>query len=606
MSEEPSALLDLARKTFKDLSPAEREVIRSAERGRVAILPDVIKDVEDGHDPSVHTAEERGNYLVRAALLRWLCSDKQAVTYVSSRGVDLFGGKIEEALDLGSITIPFPLYLKRCWIPLGIGLEFSTVENLNLSDCRTSQVMAVWLVARKDVLFANLIANGGVILDSARIAGSLYCWGGVFISPDDTALSAHGSRIEGDVYLSDGFHAEGEVHFVGCVIGGSLKCMNAQFHNPAKDSEKGKIQRAAFSADGISIGGSAFMRHDLEIVGETRMIGATVTGALDCTRARFINPGKTALIAERMQVGGDVFFTDGFEVEGSLWLPGASIGGNLDFGGAKFTGTGRFDVNLETATITKTLFWQGVKATKEMYLNLNDAEARLYWDDMESWPQPEHLSIFGFKYGRITGAKTAEARRQWLELQVKEKANLQPYEHLAAVMRESGNDAESRKVLIAKEDVRYRHGGMNRLARVWGYVLKATIGYGYMPRRALYWSLTFLLFGWLVFSAGYKSSLFSPVSDGVYRDPAYQKSQTLPGGYQTFNPLIYSLDVFLPIIDLHQEANWLPDSSRPCMVAGRTLSCGSYLRTYLWIHIIVGWALTTLAVAGFTGLIRND
>jgi hypothetical protein len=37
-----------------------------------------------------------------------------------------------------------------------------------------------------------------------------------------------------------------------------------------------------------------------------------------------------------------------------------------------------------------------------------------------------------------------------------------------------------------------------------------------------------------------------------------------------------------------------------------TTTIGSVLRWYRWSHILAGWLLTTLAVAGFTGLVRKD
>jgi hypothetical protein len=83
-------------------------------------------------------------------------------------------------------------------------------------------------------------------------------------------------------------------------------------------------------------------------------------------------------------------------------------------------------------------------------------------------------------------------------------------------------------------------------------------------------------------------------------------SDRLASGKQTFNPLIYSLDAFLPIIDLHQETRWLPVPGVPCSPGGGGLPCGTILRWYLWAHILAGWMLTTLAVTGFTGLIRTS
>lgn len=76
----------------------------------------------------------------------------------------------------------------------------------------------------------------------------------------------------------------------------------------------------------------------------------------------------------------------------------------------------------------------------------------------------------------------------------------------------------------------------------------------------------------------------------------------------TFDPLVYSADAFMPIIDFHQESNWLPDATK-----GRDVSLllfkakeGELLRYYFWFKIVAGWVLTSLWVAGFTGVVRSQ
>jgi hypothetical protein len=72
---------------------------------------------------------------------------------------------------------------------------------------------------------------------------------------------------------------------------------------------------------------------------------------------------------------------------------------------------------------------------------------------------------------------------------------------------------------------------------------------------------------------------------------------------------LYSLDVFLPFVNLHQELYWWPDeaSKGECIFAGRRIRVhGSALRVYLWLQIIAGWLLSAIFVTGVTGLIRND
>jgi hypothetical protein len=75
------------------------------------------------------------------------------------------------------------------------------------------------------------------------------------------------------------------------------------------------------------------------------------------------------------------------------------------------------------------------------------------------------------------------------------------------------------------------------------------------------------------------------------------------------NPLLYSLDVFLPFVNLHQEHYWWPDeaaSGRGNLAGLSLLVDGRMLRCYLWLQIIAGWLLSAIFIAGVTGLMRND
>ena len=79
--------------------------------------------------------------------------------------------------------------------------------------------------------------------------------------------------------------------------------------------------------------------------------------------------------------------------------------------------------------------------------------------------------------------------------------------------------------------------------------------------------------------------------------------------YEDLYPLLYSLDVFLPFVNLHQEHYWWPDgraTGEVTMLGGRVPVRGSLLRSYLWLQIIAGWILSAIFVTGVTGLIRGD
>jgi hypothetical protein len=108
------------------------------------------------------------------------------------------------------------------------------------------------------------------------------------------------------------------------------------------------------------------------------------------------------------------------------------------------------------------------------------------------------------------------------------------------------------------------------------------MAHGYAPFRVLYAALFFVLAGWGVFAYGFLHGAMMP---------------RLPVGYPTFSPFMYSLDTFMPIIDFYQESHWLPNTHA---------TLGRGVMIYLWLHIGMGWLISTLAVIGFGGLVRKE
>jgi hypothetical protein len=75
-------------------------------------------------------------------------------------------------------------------------------------------------------------------------------------------------------------------------------------------------------------------------------------------------------------------------------------------------------------------------------------------------------------------------------------------------------------------------------------------------------------------------------------------SQPTTRSYPSFNTWAYSADTLLPIVSLGMQEYWAPDDRKGWG--------GWSARAYLWVHIAFGWALSLLAVAGFSGLVKLD
>ena len=77
---------------------------------------------------------------------------------------------------------------------------------------------------------------------------------------------------------------------------------------------------------------------------------------------------------------------------------------------------------------------------------------------------------------------------------------------------------------------------------------------------------------------------------------------------------MYSLDVFLPFVDLNQVCYWIPGEkprkprkSRNCLmhIGPYSLKWSSVLHSYLWFQTLAGWTLCTLLAAAVTGIVQS-
>lgn len=358
----------------------------------------------------------------------------------------------------------------------------------------------------------------------------------------------------------------------------------------------------------------------------------------------------------------DIFLTDGFCAAGhdrqngagaddgillvpglfdfdGVSLAGATIGGDLGCVGATFTpgtlkgGTRTVGtLNAPGARISRIFFWTKISdgsTTKDpvVMLNLDGASAGAVLDDENSWPAERDLSLDGFTYDRFVRAapQKARSRLEWLHRQDSSQGlATQPYEQLANVLEKSGDERGARQVRIAMENDLLP--SLSWIGYLWRQVLRGTVAYGYEPWRALYWALGLVVFGYLSFALGYRAGVIAPTDKDAFQDfqPNHPQSyQTRLPGYQPFNAFTYSLDTFLPIINLGLKDNWMPNpkltprptegtwlgdlvgAHSPPVASWRFFNSGRALRAYLWIHILFGWGLITLFVAGFTGIIRR-
>jgi hypothetical protein len=296
---------------FEPLKPAEEKLRIACRMGEVAIIADT--------RPEQATEENT----VRAGFLRFLLLGGDKDTSIHEQGVQLVGAWIEGELNLEntittsainckSCTFIAPLILRRSTLPGGLFLQGSKVPGIRGDG----------LVTTGSVLLKNgFHALGEVRFLGAQIGENLSCTKANFGGDSGDSLSADNAVIKGGVFLNNGFHANGEVRLLGVQIGSNLECSNGRFDGRGKN---------ALSVNQAIIQGSVFLDAAFQASGEVRLSGIQIGNNLECCNGRFDNTIGDALSADSAVIKGNIILSDGFHASGEVRLVGTQIGGYIE------------------------------------------------------------------------------------------------------------------------------------------------------------------------------------------------------------------------------------------------------------------------------------
>ncbi len=601
-------LLELAKQRFGELTPAETKMLEAAATGNRAECA----NEGENTDPA-NAASWGADRIIHADRIAWLCTDSKASECVSYHGVRVKGARIDGGLDLEFGEVRFPLLLSGCGLTNELNLRRAHLKALYLNRTHVKSILADGVKVDGDVFLKDgFSADGEVRLIGATIDGNLECDGGVFKNAAGNALCADGIQVRGNVHLRNGFRADGEVRLILATIGGNLGCNGGVFNNAAGN---------ALSAGSIQVQGHVLLRSKFRADGQVHLIDAIIGGNLQCTDAVFKNAGGKALSADRVHVTGGVFLNDHFNADGEVRLLGATIADNLGCDGGVFNNAGGYALNAENlhvegsaflregfqaqgcvslvgASVRRRFEWSGSPSPQSAAFDLRSAQIGTLVDDETSWPAPGHLSLQGLEYDELgtpagKPAVSAADRIRWLGLQPRSDSfSPQPYEQLAKVLRESGDEQGAREVLIAKNQERAMR--MSGLGCVLYWLYGKATGYGYRPWNVLWVLGWMVILGWVLFKKGFRGNVMACTR----KDPA----DYCP----TPCALVYSIESLIPLVNLRHAEYWMPDDGKRSQIRPwrHGPAFGTVLRIYLWFHILMGWILSTLLAISLSGLIR--
>jgi hypothetical protein len=494
--------------------------------------------------------------------------------------VRITGAWITGVLDLEACQVFRDIGLIDCHFEAAPILRAAIINRLFLDGSDLPALEAERLETRGGVYLRGATVHGEVSLAQSRIGGNLECDGAMIDAPRGFAIDARSAELTN--VSARGATLRGGINVSGAVFSADLDCAGLTIT---------EADGVALNAIEAELGGSVVLRN-AKLDGAAKLVACRIAGDLDCSGAGFAHEGEVALDISRAVVTGAFFLRSGARIEGALAMTGALIG------------------------------------------TIHDAA--------ESWPAKGDLLLNRCRYGAFIAAPVdAESRLTWLDLQDSTRWGEdfwpQPYEQLAGVFREMGHLEDARAVLIVKERLQRRARRARAKNPLWRMMLAMsdgflaiTVAYGRQPLLAFAWLVLFWLVGVGVFGVAESRGAFKPNSSVVLRAPEWtlcaapateqrvigSPPQAMPGrakpgqtqldcfraqweasSYPAFSPWIYSLDTLLPVLDIGQRSFWRPDPAQPG---------GRRALFYYYFQSVVGWALSLLAVAGFSGIVKSN
>lgn len=183
------------------------------------------------------------------------------------------------------------------------------------------------------------------------------------------------------------------------------------------------------------------------------------------------------------------------------------------------------------------------------------------------------INLTNMIYSQIEIESNSEPFKEYMPLLNKTKYNSTLYLNFENYLKTRGSFKEAKQVYVEMRR-RQRAECLYGFAKASNWLLDVTVLYGREPQRVLYPIASFIIIGSIVFRRSYMIA---------------RKQGTERISYFSF---WYSLDLFLPVIQLHWANDWMPKQKH------------KYVRLWMIIHRLLGWLLIPFGLAAWMGIIQ--
>jgi len=571
--------------------------------------------------------------------VKWSLTDSKAKEWTSKDGIFIYNLQFAEALDLDFISIDFQLNFINCTFSEGISMHFAKMKTLNFNNSTTKRIEAYGMRISGDLMMRNgFVSQGKIDFSGSVIEGDVECIG-CQLHDDSIAFALSRSRIRGTVHFTDVLVTKGTVEATDSIVNGNMHFRDVLLSNKSKNDD---VQSAHSANCTLRIAG-------------TKIIGDLVLGSLDKDPdlAKVSSRIAGILDARNAIIHGNVLFRNAefsFPNHTTLNLNRIKITGHLSFDKAcKIIG----NINLISAKIEGKLEFTSINpASKIEEIDLRSAIVDTYSDTRQLWDATDKFFLHGFQYNRLDNTEncpiSAEDRKEWLKKDHIELKNFarktklqwllnflkwamladlwsrknwsitrwistkdfqttitQSYHQLASFYKSVGLDDDYKTILIRRNDqAMVQETNWKRF--LYKYFTRVTLAYGYKPFYAIKYFILFIGLGFfftLFFHEAF--GLFYPSYLGVHGQAFTEYKSELPKGYTSFCPFNYTLDTFIPLVELFQNSHWSIHTDTEEHLVFEVLTIGRIAYFVFVTLSLVGWILTTAFVIGLTGILKE-
>ncbi len=515
-----------------------------------------------------------------------------------------------------------------------IGKAF-IANNLNI-DTNHQAISANVIRVGGDWIMRGAKIKGSVRFPGADIEGQLALTESV-IEGGVLAIRADGSRIRGGWFMGRA-KITGRVRFPASVIGNQVRFRGSHFHvriGPAIAMNGSTIKRDLMLNEGFKSDGGIAM-DQTRIAGTVDLRGSKIRSALIARGGDDFKTWDQDDLNERYDRVALSLVDVQFD---RLQMPEAADHRPLGIIDLSRASIGTYE---DYAEAWPPAFSKGRAKSGERHRDSAGRDIDHLILDGLAYEHLENPSGHPADGEKLLNRNAAEMRVKWLAGQsgpaLDQHFKPQAWVELARRLSAQGFHEDARQISIARRRWHRRSGSVRFRSQLQSTLLDLFALFGFNPWRTIAWMALFVLvFAGIWQGAAQYCEVPGCPGETVFVRSEYGRFSSDPvkreATYPEFNALAYSFDLFIPVISFGYQDYWRPNirygpfatvnipnlvepirkmlSPRPGQSAKAQpitfrLTWGGVLYILHVFEMIFGLVLTSLAVTGFTGLLRRD